>query len=192
MRTLSGALTAALADGHVVIAQLLKLDFPSGTIALNSSTHPIVYGGTTYQAAAGLGQISPIVDRGGELPGLRLELARVDSSYIALALDDADEVQGAAVTLRTAIIDKSTYQLLDALPADFTGYGDVMAISEDGQTCSISMTVESKGVDLLRGNPSVYGDGDQQALYPGDRAFEYVVSDADKPVVWPTREHSRR
>ena len=32
-------------------------------------------------------------------------------------------------------------------------------------------------------------DADQQAIYPGDRAFEYVVDQSDKPVVWPSREY---
>jgi hypothetical protein len=44
-------------------------------------------------------------------------------------------------------------------------------------------------VDLLSGNPSTYSDADQQAIYPGDRAFEYVVDQSDKPVVWPSREY---
>ena len=29
---------------------------------------------------------------------------------------------------------------------------------------------------------------DQQAVAPGDRAFEYVISQANTPVVWPTKD----
>ena len=42
-------------------------------------------------------------------------------------------------------------------------------------------------VDLLRGSAMTYSDADQRAIYPADRAFEYVVDQADQPVVWPAK-----
>ena len=126
-------------------------------------------------------------DRPGEVQGITLELIGADSASIALALDDADEVQGAPVTIRTALLDSSTYQILDA-PIDWVGTCDRMSIAEDGETCNISVSAESSAVQLLRGNASTYTDADQQALYAGDRAFEYVVDQADKRDVWPSRE----
>ncbi len=33
-----------------------------------------------------------------------------------------------------------------------------------------------------------YSNVDQQALYPGDRAFEYVLSQANKPIVWAGKQ----
>ena len=29
-------------------------------------------------------------------------------------------------------------------------------------------------------------------LYPGDRAFEYVVDQANKPIVWPSKEYFQK
>lgn len=187
MRSLAAGVTTAFASGHVVLVTFVKIDFPSGTIALNSSNWTFTHGGTTYLGASGLGAIAPINDQPGELPGVQLELQQVDSSMIALALDDADEVQGSLVTISTAVIDSTTYQIID-LVTDWIGYADKMLISEDGAKASIGMTAESKGVDLLRGNPLVYSDGDQKSLYPTDRAFEYVASQVDQPVIWPQRE----
>jgi hypothetical protein len=97
-------------------------------------------------------------------------------------------VQDTPATVRTAILDSSTYQIIDA-PIDFTGRCDVMSISGAKGSETISVSVESSAVDLLSGNPSTYSDADQQAIYPGDRAFEYVVDQSDKPVVWPSREY---
>lgn len=188
MRTLSAAVLNALAAGQVVLVQLVYLDFPGGAIALNSSTWDLTWDGITYQGAAGLGSVSPIRDAaGGTVQGITLEMAANDDSMVALALDDAGEVQDAPAIVRTAIVDASTYQVLDA-PIDFTGRCDVMSISGARGREVISLTVESSAVDLLRGNPLTYSDADQQALYPGDLAFEYVVDQADKPVIWPSRE----
>jgi hypothetical protein len=187
MRSLAPGVEAALAAGHVVVVQLLHIAFPTVVVAVNTSTWNLDWGGVTYLGAYGLGTVSAVNDQPGELQGIQLELAAPDGSRIALALDEAGVVQGSVVTIRTAILDNATYQVLDA-PIDWIGYADTMALSEDGAQASICVTCESKAVDLMRGAPMTYSDPDQQALYPGDRAFEYVVDQADRPVVWPARE----
>lgn len=186
MRSLSAPAITALAAGEVFLVNLVKIAFPSGTVALNSSTYDLTWSGTTYQKAAGLGRISAINDTPGEVTGAKLELQRFDSTYIALALDDADQVQGSPITIYTAILD-SSLQIVDVV-TDWTGYADTMTITEDGEHAVIGLTAENKAVDLLRGTPLLYNDADQKSLYPLDRYFEYVVSQADRPVVWPTRE----
>lgn len=186
MRSLAAGVTTAFAATEVVLVTLVKLAFSSGTIALSDSTYSIAWGGDTYLAAAGLGEISVIEDKPTDIAGLKLELLQVDSAHIALALDDAVVVQGAEVTIRTAVLDATTHQVIDVV-TDWTGYCDTMTIVEDGRTASIVVTAESKAVDLLRGTPLTYSDGDQQSLVPGDRYFEYVVSQSDKPMVWPSK-----
>jgi hypothetical protein len=186
MRSLSPAVVSALEAVHVTLVTFVKLDFPGGTVALNTSTLNLVHAGVTYLGAYGIGAIAPVSDHPGELPGIQLQLTRVDSSMVALALDEGHEVQGSLVTISTAVLDSQTYQILDVV-TNWVGYADCMSISEDGDKAVVSLSCESKGVDLINGNPRVYNDADQQAEYPGDRAFEYVVEQSDKPVVWPHR-----
>lgn len=188
MKTYSASVLAALAAGQVVVVQLVELQFPSGTIALNTSNWHLVWAGVTYQGAYGLGSVSPVKDSPGEIQGISFTLSGGDSSSIALALDSAAEVQGTRTIIRTAILDTTTFQILDA-PIDWAGTLDTMSIEEDNNQATISATAESAAVDLLRGNLSTYSDADQQALFPGDVAFEYVVSQVDQPVVWPAREY---
>lgn len=186
MRSLSGAATTALAASEVMLVALVRLDFPSGTIALNSSTYTLTWAGVTYTGASGLGAIDPIDDKPGQVTGISLSLLQVDSSYLAIALDDADQVQGTPVTIMTAILDRTTFQIIDA-PIDWAGYADTMSISEDGDTAVIAMSAESKAVDLLRSSTLVYNDADQQSIVPGDTYFGYVADQSAKPVVWPAR-----
>jgi hypothetical protein len=117
-----------------------------------------------FFGAYGLGAVSDILDKPGEVQGLTFELFG-DGAAIALALDDADIVQGTPVTLRTAIIETNTYTILDA-PVDWLGTLDTMVIVEDGQQASIRVTAESKAVNLLRGTPQFYNDADQRAINP--------------------------
>jgi hypothetical protein len=188
MKTYSAPVLAALAAGDVVVVQLVELQFPSGTVALNTSNWHLVWGGVTYLGAYGLGSVSPVKDSPGEIQGISFTLSGGDSSSIALALDAATEVQGTPAIIRPAILDTTTFQILDA-PIDWAGTLDTMSIEEDNNQATISATAESAAVDLLRGNLSTYSDADQQAMFPGDLAFQFVVSQVDQPVVWPAREY---
>jgi len=186
VKTLSGPTIAALSGRELSIVQLVYMEFPGFPIALNSSVMDFTYGGVIYRGAAGLGVINAIEDSPGEVKGLQLELSGVPTEYLVLALDDASIVQGAPITIRLAILDANN-QIVEA-PIDWTGRVDTMGIEEDGETCSIGVTAESTAVDLLRGNALTTSNADQQYLYPGDRAFEYVESQANIPVVWPTKQ----
>lgn len=185
MRTLAAPAIAALGGPMLTIAQLVYMDFPGFPIALCSANYPIAYDGVVYEGAAGLGSINPIEDSPGEVKGLQFQISGVPIENLGLALDDATLVQGAPVVIRLAILSESV--LLDA-PIDWTGLLDTMTIEEDGDTCTITVTAESSAVDLLRGNALTTSNADQQYLYPGDRAFEYVESQPNTPVVWPTKQ----
>jgi hypothetical protein len=186
MRTLSAPAVTALAAGGVTIVQLVLMQFPSGSVALNTSTWDLQWGGVTYKGAFGLGTISALEDAPGEVRGLTFEMSGVSSAAVSLALDGAGEVQGTPLTIRTAILN-ADYQIVDA-PIEWIGTLDTMQLSEDGDTAVIRASAESSAVDLLRGASLTYSQADQATLHPGDRAFEYVVSQADQPVVWPARE----
>lgn len=188
MKSLSGSVTTALASNSVVLVQLVRIAFPSGDILLNGSNWDLTWLGLTYKGAYGLGSVGAITDKtGAEARGIVLTLNGGDPLRVATALDAADQVQGSVVTIRTAVLNSSTFQIIDA-PIDWVGKCDTMSLSEDGEQATIAVTVESAAVDMLKGNLSTYSDAEQQALSPGDRAFEYTASQDGQPVVWPSRE----
>ena len=185
MKSYSSPVSIALASASLAIVQLVHLNFSTGVIALNLSTWDLVFGGVTYKGAYGLGTISAVTDKPGEIQGLTLELFG-DAAHVALALDESDVVQGAVCTIRTAIVETATYTVLDA-PVEWLGSLDTMAIGEDGNQATIRVTAESRAVDLLRGNPWTYSDADQRVVSSTDGAFKYVVDQVDKPVIWPAK-----
>jgi len=187
VKSVSPAFVTALAGPAPIVAQLVAMYFVSGVIALNSMNRDVDFGGLTYKGAAGLGEISAIKDSAGsEVQGLQFSMSGVASENLALALADATVVQGTRVVIRLALIGDDG-AVIDA-PVDWDGYLDTMPISADGQTCTITATAESSAVDLLRGNAMTNSNADQQALYPGDRSMEYIVSQDGVPVVWPTKQ----
>lgn len=185
MRSLSAPTLAALGAPNVAFVQLVLLGFAI-PIGLNSSNWDFVWDGVLYKGAGALGSVITVDDSPGEVKGLIFQISGVDSAYISLALDDAAVVQGTPVTVRTGVL-SDDYVIVDA-PIEWTGALDTMSIEEDGERCTINATAESSAVDLLRGTVQTYSDADQQALHPGDLAFQYVIDQADTPVIWPSKE----
>jgi hypothetical protein len=179
---------AAISAPVLGLAALVRMDFPSGTILLTSANRDIQASSGLYRGIGALGQIGEVNDSPGEIKGLQFTLSGVRSEFIALALDDAAVVQGTPVTIRNAIFNATTGALVDE-PLAWSGRLDTMSIEEDGDTCTIAATAESSAVDLLRGSPLTYSDADQKSIYPDDRAFEYLISQVNVPVVWPDRNY---
>lgn len=66
----------------------------------------------------------------------------------------------------------------------FTGRADVMALSDDGQTATITLSVESRLIDLQRPRSRRYTHDDQQIYYPADLGLQYVADLQDKEFTW--------
>lgn len=192
MRALAAPMVAALEAGTVVMVQLISIDFGIGDpYRFNTSSWTLQYGGEPWYAAmsasGALGSISGIKDASGAPQGLQLELYGGSAERISAALDEAGIVQGAQVRVYLALLDKDSYQLVD-VAQEWRGQLDTMTLADDGDRAVIRVTAESAAVNLLRGRPRTYTDGDQQAVWPGDAAFDQVVAQSDKQVTWPARE----
>ena len=184
MITLTAEAQAALAAPTVNMVQLLLLQFAT-PVALNSSNYDFTYNGITYKGAYGMGVISEIDDSPGEIKGVQFTLNSSSPGVIALALADAKTWQSTPVVIRTAILD-GNYNIVDA-PVVWSGVGDTMSISEGEDSATVQCTAESSAVDFLRGSVFTYSDADQKTIYPSDNGFGLIVSQVDKPVVWPTK-----
>ena len=51
---------------------------------------------------------------------------------------------------------------------------------------TVSVTAEHIAVAMSRPKGARYTDADQRRLFPGDRALEYIVSQATHQDVWPS------
>lgn len=61
---------------------------------------------------------------------------------------------------------------------------DVMQIDDSGETARITISVESKLIDLERSRERRYEDADQRIDWPSDRFFKFVPSIQDAEIVW--------
>lgn len=192
MRTIDSAALAELSGAVVSGALLLQID-SSPVLRLTPAAVDIVHGGNTYTGVGQLGTVETVVDSTGAEQTLRFQLSAVDSSLLALALQDS--MRGAAVTLRFSILSSTTHAVLDA-PQVFAGFVDqtpiVLDQTGDAATFAAQATALHRGVTAARAKPLRNTDADQQKLVPGDTSRRFVVSQSQHKDVWPSAAFLRR
>ena len=149
----------------------------------------LVVSGTTYYGTKGLGKVDPVTDTAAEVRGLSFELSGISTAMLATAL--AEPVQGKAVRIKVAMLDPSTYQVVD-VRQHWSGQLDLMTIDESAGSSVIKVNAEHAGIDLLRPILSLYSDTEQRRLYPGDVSLQYMADQVEMRIVWPSREWGRK
>jgi hypothetical protein len=156
--------------------------FNDGTVRLWTGDRTINYDGYTWTAAGQLLNISPITETSdSRAVGITVSLSGMPESLISLALSQAR--QGLACSIGLGAIDAAGNIVVDAYES-FQGRLDVPEIVDTGDTCTISISYESRMIDIERARERRYTDEDQKLDYPSDRGFEYVPAIQDTAVVW--------
>lgn len=181
MRSLASGAVTALNSSNPAIALLVEMDLTS-PLFLNSSRMTLTIGGNDYLGLGPLGQIDAIRETSSEFPKITFRLNGVPPSMVSLML--TEPVQGKAVRVKLAIFDRSTGAVLDS-SLRFSGSLDVMSMADGTDSATISVSAESVTLDLLRPSGIYLNNDDQQALHPGDLAFQYVNDQVDQKIVWP-------
>jgi len=109
--------------------------------------------------------------------GATISLSGVPAEVLSLALNEP--YQG-----RKANIYFGTFNGGTSLSEIFSGYMDQMNIEETADTCTISLTLENKLVDLERPRVARFTSSYQKSVYSGDRGFDFVEDLQDKEIVW--------
>lgn len=186
-RDLSAGFEANIAAPHATTILLVKMEFDGGTVYMTDAPHPIDWDGQTWLSLFGMGSVSELVETDGQVTGLQFTISGVPTSSIALAL--TEEIQGRPVTLLLATLDGTT---LDVDENAWSGTLDVMRITRDNGTATITVTAEHPLARWDQPNLLRYSHEDQQRLHPGDLFFEYAERLADATLTWPAKEFFKK
>jgi len=183
-RTLDSAFASAVAAGEVYPAILVEGLFDSGALRLWSGIGDLSWNSYTWTGAGNVLTVEAITERGDvQALGTSVTLSGIPSTLVSLAL--AEPYQGRIVRIYQALL-TSAGAVVDDPDERFTGRADVMSISDDAQTAIITMSVESRLIDLQRPRERRYTNEDQKTRSAADRGFEYVASIQDQPIKWGT------
>tara|TARA_R110001606_G_scaffold61261_1_gene143494 strand:- start:307 stop:993 length:687 start_codon:yes stop_codon:yes gene_type:complete len=160
----------------------------------------------TYVGTGTLMQISSIKETAEiQAAGATLTISGIPADLLSLAL--SVPYQGRIGKIKFGLIDadnnllelESAFNMLAESGIDiglesvdqsnvlvdmFVGYMDQMNINEGSETSTISLSLESKLLDLDRPVVRRYNNESQKAFFPNDKAFEFLNDLQSKDLSW--------
>ena len=186
-RALSAEMLAVATADIVRPIYLVKAEFDSTppedrNLYLWSGFGDLTFNGKNYLGVGNLLSISA-VDESTDLTatGASIVLSGIQSPFLAIARDE--DYQGRPITIYLGALD-DTGDLIASPTVLFSGFMDVMTISEAGETSTISVTAENKLIAFDRSYVRRYTAEDQKIDYPDDMGFEFVAKIADQEIIW--------
>lgn len=181
-RTLPSALVTATTATQLTPFLAVQLEFDSGTVRYWSGYGTMTIGGSSFTGVGTLGSITPIEETEDlSARGLTIQLSGIPSALISLAL--SEDYQGRKASIFFGALNADTGAVLDVVTV-FAGRMDVMTITDDGQSATISFAVENRLIDFQRTRESRYTHEEQIRRYAGDNGLEYVAGLQDKVIYW--------
>ena len=171
----------ALSSAELYPFFAIELMFTTSPLYLWTGLGDLTIGGITYVGTGNLLQISEVKETADiAAAGAMLTLSGVPSEILSLALEEP--YQGRLCYIKFGMLENlgNPTSLTDL----FVGYMDQMNISEQADTCTIALAIESKLIDLERPRIERYTSASQKARYAGDLAFDFIPDLQDKPLSW--------
>jgi hypothetical protein len=179
-RTLHASVEAATLSDTVRPAFLAEVQVDGGYLRFWSGIGDLSWNGQTWNGAGTLLGVSPVQETDGlAATGMRFSLSGISTTVISATIGNAR--QGLSAKLWLAVFDTSGAIIGDPVML-FSGLTDVPSISDAAETCTVSMTAESRLIDLERPRVRRYTKADQQQVYSTDKGFNYVPSLQDKKI----------
>ena len=181
-REMAEGYLAALEAGALYPALFFEGAFASGWVRVWTGARDIAWDGKTWTGAGALLGLGPLEETSEVVAsGTTVSLSGVPLDLIGLAIEEAR--QGSPGRLWLALLTPEGAVIADPVQA-FSGRLDVPEIAEDGSTCTITLSYESRLIDLGTPRNWRYTHESQQVLFPGDRGFAYVTAIQDREITW--------
>ena len=136
--------------------------------------------GVTYGGAGNLLNISALPETSEiKAANATISLSGINGALLSTALQT--QYHGRLARVKFGLGDPVT------LVEIFVGYMDQMTIDEGPDSCTISLSLESRLVDLERPRPVRFTTESQRMRFPNktpDKAFEFINDLQTKPLMW--------
>lgn len=181
LRGITPAMQAQLAAALKRPIWLVECDFLNGTVYLASTPFAVTWNGKLWFGVGDLGQISPASESGTiQAANFTLALSGIPNYLLNDALNEVGPNQACKIWL--GCLDANGNVIADPTQM-FGGLMDVPTIKPGAETCTISITVETRAARMKTAKSRRYTDADQQTDYPGDLGFQYVTA-VTQPFMW--------
>jgi len=159
-------------EGNAITIGPLRMWTGLGDKTINVQGSDQVFTGTGSLLT--IGDLEEVGDLSAK--SVELTLSGIPVSIVSLALQEPYQRR----VMRMYLGEQSTSSVVEI----FSGKMDKMSISDEAESSTIALTVESKLIELERPSGWRYTDENHQSRYSGDTFFSYVQSLQDKTLVW--------
>jgi hypothetical protein len=147
-----------------------------------SGVGDLAYGGNTYTGVGDLLSIGEIAESSDlSAAGISVSITGLKSEFLVIAKDH--QYQGRPLTVALGAFDSSGSLIADPTVM-FSGFMDIMTITEGGDSSTISVSVENKLIAFERSKVRRYTAEDQKIDHPTDKGFEFVTAIVEKEIIW--------
>jgi hypothetical protein len=176
-RTVPAAFATAILEPHIEAYHAVELFFDSGTVRIWTGVGTRTINSQTYIGASTIMKVSTVeetVDLSAKTA--EIVLSGLDSTLIALAI--GEPYQGRLAKLYVGI--SSISEVVEL----FSGVMNTMEIFDNGETATITLSIDSKLIELEKTPAQRYTQESQNTLYSGDTFFAYVASLIDSQITF--------
>lgn len=169
-----------------------EFEFAGGTTRLSTWNHNIDWGGYTWSGLGQLVSISAVEEsRGLQSKALQFGLTAAQTSWIALAIGDAEECRGRRAKLYMCPLDEQ-FQMIDTPELCWQGIMDppVASYDDDGSG-QITLNCETSAFGLRRRAPLRVNAAQLRKKYPTAGGLDYGVDLIANPAVWASKRFQR-
>ncbi|HEY8593316.1 MAG TPA: hypothetical protein VIL42_10705 [Sphingomicrobium sp.] len=191
-RDLPTALVDAIDEPVVRPFQALRIELPDPLYVwtgLGTLIFADADGNTrNWIGAGGLGSIDTTGEAtDGSATGIRAALYQVPAEF----RDDIAQqaVRGVVFEVYAGALNE-TYQQVEATALIWKGRLDEYKITDAGDTLTVEVAGESRGIDQRRPAIKRFTDEYQQRKHPGDKFFEYVSRMTEVSILWAKAEQT--
>lgn len=187
-RELTSGVVSEITSPDLAPFLLFEGVFASGTLRVWSGIGDLSWNSYTWSGVGSLASISSITEAAEtSAQGITVSLSGIPSSLVSLFLGDVR--QGSVGKVYLGFMNSSN-QVIDSPFMLFEGRLDVPSMEESGDSAIISISYESRLIDLERPRESRYTNEDQQREFAGDLGFEFVPSLQDVVINWGRTDSS--
>jgi hypothetical protein len=182
-RGLTASLETATLAATVAPIMLIEALFDSGATRLWTGLGDLAWNSQTWTGAGSLLGIADVQETAEiRATGVDVTLTGVPSTLVSLAL--SEPYQGRVCNIWLGALDTATLALIADPYLLFAGRMDVMTLEEGAETATITLSVESRLIDLDVSRERRYEHQDQLVDASTDRFLEYTTTLIDAQIVW--------
>ena len=181
-RTVTSAVNTEMTAAELSPFFAVEMGFDEGTVRLWTGYGSITIDSNTFLAGGDILSVSAISENAEvQANGVMIKLSGLSTSLVASALTTA--YQGRDCNVYVGVLDSNGAVVADPIKI-FAGKMDVMTVEDTGASAEITVTAESKLIDLERSRARRYTSEDQKIDFPDDKGLDFIAGLQDKLVVW--------